>query len=125
MVVDWYHATEHLGVVKQLLYPSGDAVATRWYNQQEMALYQGHADKVAEACSAAVTQFPAHAEVLNREAGHFANNQRRMAYQRLREDGWPIGRGIVESGGKRFKSRFNGAENLLPFRRRFSVVTTV
>ena len=48
-----------------------------------------------------------------------------MQYQRLREDGWPIGSGMIESGVKRFKARFDGAgmrwsrvgaENLLPVR---------
>lgn len=125
MVVDWYHATEHLGAVKQLLYPEGEGGATRWYNQQEQALYQGHADTVATAITDAVPQHPEHAETLQREAGYFLNNQRRMAYQRLREDGWPIGSGMVESGVKRFKARFDGAgmrwsrqgaENLLPVR---------
>ncbi len=63
--------------------------------------------------------------MLLREAGYFRDNQRRMNYLELREEEWPIGSGMVESGGKQFKARFcgpgmrwsrQGAENLLPVR---------
>jgi len=127
MAVDWYHATEHLGVAKQLLYPEPDAAGTRWYNAQETALYQGHADRVAQAIdqAAETRSDSAPVKLLHVAAAYFRTNQRRMQYQRLREDGWPIGSGMIESGVKRFKARFAGAgmrwsragaENLLPVR---------
>ena len=31
-----------------------------------------------------------------------------MQYMELREDGYPIGSGMVESGAKQFKARFTG-----------------
>jgi hypothetical protein len=52
-------------------------------------------------------------------------HHRRMQYMRLREDGWAIGSGMVESGIKQYKDRFCGAgmrwsrvgaENLIPIR---------
>jgi hypothetical protein len=48
-----------------------------------------------------------------------------MNYQEMREDGWAIGSGMVESAAKQFKARFSGpgmrwsrpgAENLIPIR---------
>jgi hypothetical protein len=48
-----------------------------------------------------------------------------MQYQEVREDGWTIGSGMVESAAKRFKARFagsgmrwgrQGAERLIPIR---------
>jgi len=57
--------------------------------------------------------------------GYFEKNKRRMNYLELRADGWVIGSGMVESGGKQFKSRFcgsgmrwsrSGAKHLLPIR---------
>ena len=48
-----------------------------------------------------------------------------MHYLEMREEEWPIDRGMVESGAKQFKARFSapgmrwsrqGAENLLPVR---------
>jgi len=125
MLVDWYHATEHLGTVKQLVYPEDGTAASRWYNAQESALYQGHADRVSQEIEALAQRLPEHADTLQREAGYFKHNHRRMHYQRLREDGWPLGSGMIESGVKRFKARFDGAgmrwsrdgaENLLPVR---------
>ena len=59
------------------------------------------------------------------QAGYFENNQHRMNYLELREEGWLIGSGMVESGAKQFKDRFTGpgmrwsrpgAERLLPIR---------
>ena len=56
---------------------------------------------------------------------YFENNQHRMNYLELREDGWLMGSGMVESGAKQFKDRFTGpgmrwsrpgAERLLPIR---------
>jgi hypothetical protein len=125
MLIDWYHATAHLGSVKQQIYPADTVTASRWYNAQEKALYQGHADRVAKAIRALATQHPEDAADLHREADFFHHNHRRMQYHRLREDGWPIGSGMIESGVKRFKARFagagmrwsrQGAENLLPVR---------
>lgn len=125
MLVDWYHATEHLGTVKQQLYPDATVAASRWYNAQEEALYQGHADRVAQEIRALTARHPELADDLQREADYFHTNHRRMQYQDLRDAGWPIGSGMIESGVKRFKARFDaagmrwsrdGAENLLPVR---------
>lgn len=125
MLVDWYHATEHLHTVKHSLYPEDSAAATRWYNTQEKALYQGHADQVARVIAKASPSTPEAGETCRKAAEYFRNNHRRMQYLPLRNEGWPIGSGMIESGVKRFKTRFDGAgmrwsragaENLLPVR---------
>jgi hypothetical protein len=68
---------------------------------------------------------PAIAEALRKEAGYFRKNQRRMQHQEMREDGWAIGSGMVESAAKQFRARFagpgmrwsrSGAEHLIPVR---------
>lgn len=62
---------------------------------------------------------------LESAATYFRNQRDHMHYQELREAGWPIGSGMIESGAKRFKHRFTGpgmrwsrpgAANLLPVR---------
>jgi hypothetical protein len=125
-VVDWFHATEHLANAARLLKGEGRLAATRWFNSQKSALFAGHADRIARALNAAARdQPPAVAEALEKEAGYFGKNQRRMRYQEMREDGWAIGSGMVESGAKQFKARFcgagmrwsrDGAEKLIPVR---------
>lgn len=124
-LVDWYHATEHLSAAARLLKGEGTLAAKQWVNARETLLFQGHADSIAlELSQAAQNDHPA-AKELARQAGYFHNNRRRMNYHEMREAGWLIGSGMVESGAKQFKARFtgpgmrwsrSGAQNLLPVR---------
>ena len=123
--VDWYHATEHLSAAAQLLKGEGEPAAQQWFKQQETTLFQGHADQIALRLQQAAPQHPSVANELRREAGYFRENHRRMQYMELREDGFPIGSGMVESACKQFRKRFNGSgmrwsrgglERLLPVR---------
>ena len=126
-VVDWYHAMEHLGNAKLVLHPQEGPVASRWYREHEEALFLGHANRVAHSLNSAadLSDNPEHADALRKAAAYFNNNRDRMQYHDLRNEGWPIGSGMVESGAKQFKARFTGpgmrwsrqgAENLLPIR---------
>ena len=124
-IVDWYHATEHLASAAHLAFGDGSAEAKRWFKQHETPLFQGHADQIAQAILHLADQKAEAKEVLLKQAGYFTNNQHRMYYLEMRTDGWVIGSGMVESGGKRFKDRFTksgmrwsrkGAERLLPVR---------
>lgn len=123
--VDWYHAQEHLGKVGQMLYGEGTPKLHGWLNEQETRLFQGHAGEIAALLRQEALHKPAMAEGLLSEAGYFENNKRRMDYMELRSQGWVIGSGMVESGGKQFKHRMagpgmqwsrKGAEKMLPVR---------
>lgn len=124
-VVDWYHGTEHLAAASRLLHGEGTVPAQRWLKERKTVLFQGHALRLAQELSAATSERHEVAAELEREAGYFRNNHRRMNYLEMREEGWPIGSGMVESGIKQFKARFTGpgmrwsrpgAERLLPIR---------
>jgi hypothetical protein len=124
-VVDWYHATQHLGLAAQLAFGEGTPQAVRWFKQHETPLFQGHADQIALTITQLAEEKPAERENLLQQAGYFDHHKHRMDYLEMRTDGWVIGSGMVESGGKRFKDRFTkagmrwsrtGAERLLPFR---------
>jgi hypothetical protein len=124
-VVDWYHAKEHLALAAHLAFGEGTPEALRWLKQQETPLFQGHADRIAQTITTLAQDKPAVGEELGKQAGYFANHQHRMDYLDMRNEGWLIGSGSVESGGKRFKDRFadagmrwsrSGAERLLPIR---------
>lgn len=119
--VDWYHAKQHLFAAGYALYAEGTPAAQRWINTHSELLYQGHADQIAQTLQAAAEQQPG----ADAEAGYFATNHRRMNYMELREQGWVIGSGMIESGAKQFKARFagpgmrwsrEGTERLLPIR---------
>jgi hypothetical protein len=124
-VVDWYHGKQHLAVAAHALKDEGTPAYQRWFNSHETALYQGHAARIADELEQAAAQQPEHGKDLRREAGYFRDNQHRMNYLEMREEEWPIGSGMVESGGKQYKARFcgpgmrwsrAGAEKLLPIR---------
>jgi hypothetical protein len=124
--VDWYHALEHLSDMAGLLYAEGTPAAKKWYKSTEKALYQGHAERIAAELMEAATGYPeAVADQLHKEAAYLDNHKRRMQYLELREEGYVIGSGMVESGAKQFKSRFcgpgmrwnrTGIERLIPIR---------
>jgi hypothetical protein len=124
-VVDWYHGTEHLASAARLLKGEGTLACTRWFNNRKTVLFEGHADRIAQELILAAPDHPAVVETLTKEANYLLKNQRRMNYQEMREDGWAIGSGMVESAAKQFKARFTGpgmrwsrigAERLLPVR---------
>jgi hypothetical protein len=124
-IVDWYHATEHLYTVAHLVHGEGTVEAKQWAKSMEKPLFQGQTWRVINAIHELAQSHTEQAEKLQTEAGYFKNNQRRMQYLELREDGFPIGSGMVESGCKQVRARFAGAgmrwtrpgaENLLPIR---------
>jgi len=108
-VVDWYHAKEHLYKAAHLAFGEGSAEALRWAKAMEKPLYQGQAWCVAEKLKTLAPQHRRVAKALRQEAGYFQSHQRRMQYLEMREEGYPIGSGMVESGCKRFRTRFAGA----------------
>lgn len=124
-LVDWYHATEHLGLAAKLAFGEGSPQASHWFKQQETPLFQGHADQVVRAITDLAEEKPLQCKELLKQAGYFENHKHRMHYLDMRTEGWVIGSGMVESGEKRFKDRFTkagmrwsrkGAERLLPWR---------
>jgi hypothetical protein len=124
-VVDWYHAAQHLANAGKVLYGEGSPRAQRWVHSQRQHLYQGHARQIANRLTRLAEGQPQLARELQPEIGYFQNNARRMQYLELRENGFPIGSGMVESAAKQYKARFAGpgmrwsragAERLLPVR---------
>lgn len=123
--VDWYHAKEHLYRAAHLALGEGSAQAIRWAKAMETPLYQGHTWRLVAEIERLAKQHRPVAQELRKEAKYFQRNKRRMQYLELREDGFPIGSGMVESGCKQFRARFNGpgmrwsrpgAERLIPIR---------
>jgi hypothetical protein len=124
--IDWYHALEHLADVATVLHGEETPASNRWYKAAQKALYQGHAQRIAQMIHRVSTAYPQQAaKMLRKEAAYLDKHKRRMQYMELREDGFVIGSGMVESGGKQFKSRFcgsgmrwsrDGIERLIPIR---------
>ena len=108
----------------ELLHGSGTPLLYKWLKEQETVLFQGHADAIEKQIYEQA-QGRDNQDELEREAGYFERNHRRMDYLEMRIQGWVIGSGMVESGAKQFKARLagpgmrwsrKGAERLLPIR---------
>ena len=124
-VVDWYHAQLHLTQAATALHGEGTPAAQRWLRDRETLRLQGHAGRLAQQLLKLARTHPDCAEALRREAGYFQDNHRRMQYLELREEGFLIGSGMVESACKQFRARLagsgmhwsrSGLERLLPVR---------
>lgn len=124
-LVDWFHAAEHLSNATKVLFGEDTPTAKRLYNQWETKLYLGRIDDLVKSMKSHIKKYPRKAEAVLKEASYFQKNSKRMNYQEMRNEGYPIGSGMVESAGKQYKARFcgagmhwsrDGAENLLPIR---------
>lgn len=107
-LVDWFHGKQHLAQAAQLQYGEGTQAAKRWLKDRETDLFQGQADEIAREIANRAEQLTSVRADLLTEAGYFEHHQHRMNYLEMREEGWLIGSGMVESGGKQFKARFCG-----------------
>jgi len=106
--VDWYHAKEHLYRASHLAFGEGTAEASHWAKGMETPLYQGQIHTVVAAIKQLAQKQCKAAQELSKEAEYFQRNRRRMQYMELREEGFPIGSGMVESAGKQFRARLAG-----------------
>jgi hypothetical protein len=106
--VDWYHATDHLHAAAQLYAPVHERAAIRWYNGAETLLFQGQVEQIVQQLTRRATLCPPQAAGLLAQATYFDNQKRRMNYLELREEGYLLGSGMIESGAKQFKARFTG-----------------
>src|SRR5262245_48045390 len=98
-IVDWFHATQHLGEAAQALFPDQPTQADTWFRQRQDDLFLGNIQAIT---------LPLDKVRLVEHSRYFHHHQRRMQYQEFHENGFPIGSGTVESGVKQFKARLAG-----------------
>jgi hypothetical protein len=101
-IVDWFHAVQHLAQAANSLFPDDQAAVQRqrWLNTYQDHLYMGRIHLIIAAL---------HQRNRPDLATYFETHQRRMQYLEFREEGLPIGSGVIESGVKQFKQRLTGA----------------
>jgi hypothetical protein len=110
VILDFYHASEHLGDLGRALYPADGPARQEWLDRWCHRLKHEGGRVVLEALRSlppdgreSVRQ--AHEEVL----GYFENHAHRMDYPAYQAKGWAIGSGPIESAcktviGKRMKN---------------------
>jgi hypothetical protein len=104
-VVDFWHSTEHLSKIAELLFGKSTDEAKRWYEdyraivRDDLAGVRKLLRSIDYYAAATKLSKSAHKE-LDRERGYFLRNQKKMNYAELRSRGLPIGSGPVEAACK-------------------------
>ena len=101
LVLDFWHAAEHLGVVADAAFGSDTARRTAWFEKWRHVLRHDPrgVSKVIDALCYLLTKGTG-ADVIRRELAYFRNNRSRMDYASAADAGQPIGSGAVESANK-------------------------
>jgi len=99
MVVDFYHAVEHLGRLASLRKKWTSRERSRWVTRQRGRLLNGKIDEVI--CAIDDLCRGRSSKAMAKERDYFVRNREAMAYGAIRERKLPIGSGAVESAIRR------------------------
>ena len=98
-IVDWYHASQYLSPVAEAAFGLGTQPYQTWLENARSLLWEGQIDKLIHACRQ-LSEHVSAATAIHKAVTYFTNNKHRMDYARFRQQGYFIGSGTVESGGK-------------------------
>lgn len=102
-IVDWYHASAYLAPIAEAAFGRETPAYQDWLDQARSQLWAGQVDELIQECLLLAGR-PAAAAVVQEALTYFRNNRKRMDYARFRAQGYFIGSGTVESGGKQIAS---------------------
>jgi hypothetical protein len=100
-IVDWYHASQYLSPIAEAAFQPGTEQYRAWLENARSLLWEGQIDKLIHACQQLASQATT---AVHKAVTYFTNNQKRMDYARFRQQGYFIGSGTVESGGKQIST---------------------
>jgi hypothetical protein len=95
VVVDFYHAVEHLKAVADGCKQWSETERKAWIKKQRKRLYSGGVAKVIKEME------ELKGEKVQTEKEYFANREKQMRYAAFKKAGVPIGSGAVESAMRR------------------------
>ena len=100
LIVDFYHASEHLHKLSRSLFPSDDAARRAWTTSAVDLLDKGEIKSLVALLRSLVSERPELAEKLQTEAEYFGCNADKMHYPEFRAQGLFVGSGVIEAGCK-------------------------
>jgi hypothetical protein len=101
LIVDLYHARQHLWEVARVLYPQDEAKRKAWMKvHQKRLLDKGKIEKLLGALRVLKSPNPEVAEKIRLEAHYFQRNAERMRYPQFRRQHLFVGSGVIEAGCK-------------------------
>lgn len=104
-LLDFYHASQHLWVLGEALYPGQEAARRKWVESRLHQLRHGQEKTVLKEIARLKQRDGEVGEVIRREQNYFAAHAGRMNYGEIAEWGWPIGSGAVESACRQRQCR--------------------
>jgi hypothetical protein len=96
-IVDWYHACAYLAPIAKAAFAGDPQAENDWLEATREDLWQGRIQAVLTACRAVESLAP---EPARKAISYYTNNAKRMQYAHLRQQGYLIGSGTVESACK-------------------------
>ena len=100
-IVDYMHAKKHLyDVAKQAFGEDDRESIDTWVATIETPLYNGETSEVIAGIQALEKQNPGILDAIRKEVGYFQKHAHRMRYRVLKEKGYQIGSGVIESACK-------------------------
>jgi len=99
-ILDWYHCCQHLGAVTSAVHGAETPQAEAWLNHAKDVLWQEGPDALVRLVTACCAPTDEAAKTLETERGYFRTNAERMRYSTYRDQGLPVGSGVVESAAK-------------------------
>lgn len=126
-ILDFYHATEHLGEIARAWYGAESPKAAKWLDERKSDFLEGQWDRVMRSIRAWKPPEAEDVQIRMETLAYFKRNRQRMRYDEFRAKGLHIGSGIAESSCKclvqaRLKQSGmhwteQGAESILQLRR--------
>jgi hypothetical protein len=108
LIIDLYHAKEHVANLCKLLWPQDDNQSNRHRIRWWTDLEEGKVEKIVREARQQIPARKKPAEKIETEIHYLEENRERMRYATFREQGLFVGSGVVEAGcktviGKRLK----------------------
>ena len=100
LIVDFYHASEHLHKLARWLFPSDDAARRTWTTSAVDLLDNGAIESLVALLRSLASERPELADKLETEAEYFDRNADKMRYPQFRAQGLFVGSGVIEAGCK-------------------------
>ena len=104
-LLDFYHASEHLGALARAACPD-EAAAQRWLEKRLHQLRHGQENKVLREIARSKAPPGEAGQIVQKRQTYFAGQRGRMNYHEIAQRGWPIGSGAVESACRQSQCRF-------------------
>jgi len=100
LIVDFYHASEHVHKLSRLLFPTDEGARRHWTHVAMYLLDNGEIESLVTVIRCLLALHPALAEKLETEAQYFERNAEKMLYPKFRAQGLFVGSGVIEAGCK-------------------------